>query len=503
MRTIDILQRLFASDDNVFLYGLFKEFLDRFPKPEEYSFFLDLMNKGKAKYEVYRYIIMSQEFKKKLLQKTPQYWYAKQKKPGDSRVHFLKSLAESGEDSVFLAKSYRECSGNELTPNEYNEYNNLIRSGKSRSYVIKTMLLSSKVKDVLRPLCDKENTGLSISDDPERLWPDVAISFTFRDGIKRILDTNQLPFSTSILVNMGGIGDSIHMTVVAKALKTKDPENPVVIIIPNHKSLFDEHPNIDLAIAVGYLDRRIIIKSLFGLTENVYDIRYISRGYGSWQKTRYFAENKWYYDHFAQSGCHVEELQKHVCGLMLYSLGLEKYADSNDICIVPDDIPTEIKGRYVVVCDSTGSVPGELKRWIWEEWEGLIRWLHGQGIIPVQLGRENDPLINPGVMDLRGQTTMRQAAGYLRNSAGYIGIEGGLFHLAKAVGAPAVVIFSTTPDVCFAYSDTGVATERKCDPCWWTDAWLQAKCCRGEKKCLNLPAWQSVAVQASDMLRTR
>ena len=30
-------------------------------------------------------------------------------------------------------------------------------------------------------------------------------------------------------------------------------------------------------------DSRVIIKSVLGLTENVYDIRYISRGYGAWQ----------------------------------------------------------------------------------------------------------------------------------------------------------------------------------------------------------------------------
>ena len=297
------------------------------------------------------------------------------------------------------------------------------------------------------------------------------------------------------------------MTPVAKALKAKYPDYPVVVAtgpleFNHYKSILEEHAYIDATIECkdsGYFDSNVV-KNFEGVVANIFDLRYVSRSYGSMESTKFSFENDWYYSNFPYSGSRVEDLNMNVCDLMLHSLGLEKYADCNDVCVTPAEVPEVIPGDYVVVCNSSGSVSGQLKEWTLEEWDELVKWLNSIGIIPIQLGTKSDKLIHSGVMDLRGMTTLRQAAGYLKLSKGYIGIEGGLFHISKAVGAPAVVIFSTTSAVCFAYPDTRVVTKNACHPCWWNGTWVDGKCIRGYKKCLNLPDWKAVAVEVSKML---
>lgn len=289
----------------------------------------------------------------------------------------------------------------------------------------------------------------------------------------------------------------------------KYPDYPVVAAVSgaygSYLSIFDDHPYIDAKLECrdyGLYDSEVV-KSLEGLTENLFDLRYVSRSYGKQANVEFFLKNSWYYDNYPFSGCRAADFNMHVCDIMLHSLGLEPYANCNDVCITHEEVPEEISGDYVIVCNNSGSVAGQLKEWEMEEWHELINWLNSKGITPVQLGTKSDILIHSGVMDLRGRTTLRQAAGYLKFSKGYIGIEGGLFHLAKAVGAPTMVIFASTSPCCFAYPDTTVVTKGVCQPCWWTGTWIDGKCIHGCQSCLNLPDWKNVSKKVSKMLKKR
>ena len=46
-------------------------------------------------------------------------------------------------------------------------------------------------------------------------------------------------------------------------------------------------------------------KSLEGLVENLFDVRYVSRSYGSLKNTKFSDENYWYYDNDPFSLCRV------------------------------------------------------------------------------------------------------------------------------------------------------------------------------------------------------
>ncbi|TCO79052.1 DUF4214 domain-containing protein [Marinisporobacter balticus] len=485
-----ILHDILKQDGHAFITQLYMELLSRNPRNDELKTFTKSMSLELSKTDIFKMLIQDPEFTALV-----------QKKPLQSLMQFFQQLIKTDEET-FVAKVYLECHGRTPDFDGFQHYVHLLKSGTSKLDILRTVLLSEEAVTRFHALNREDRKNTLISTDYSTLWPHMPIDKVFRENVKEILSAHKFPYSTNILVKTGGLGDFVQMTAVAKALKTKEPERPIVAIIGYCGSLFDEHPYIDLAIECGSMDLHQVTKSVVNLVENVFDLRYVSRAYGTWKNTDYYYKNLWFYNHFPNSGIRVSDLNKHVCDLMLYSLGLEKYANCNDVFIKPNLMIEKILGDYVVVSDSAGSVPGELKRWSEKGWDGLIKWLHSQGIIPVQLGVETDSLLHSGVMDLRGKTTPRQAAGYLKLSKGYIGIEGGIYHLAKAVGAPSVVIFASTSETCFAYPDTHVVTRRLCQPCWWNESWTQAKCLHGKKTCLNLPDLQSVTDAVSKILKT-
>jgi hypothetical protein len=79
------------------------------------------------------------------------------------------------------------------------------------------------------------------------------------------------------------------------------------------------------------------------------------------------------------------------------------------------------------------------KEWAHDRWLNLLARL-GTDHELIQLGTSQDPLV-PGVVDLRGRTTLAEAASWIASSGLFLGLESGLMHLAAATGVPAVIIF--------------------------------------------------------------
>ncbi len=79
------------------------------------------------------------------------------------------------------------------------------------------------------------------------------------------------------------------------------------------------------------------------------------------------------------------------------------------------------------------------KEWPADRWAELAGRL-ARDFSLVQLGTPQDPPI-PGAHDLRGRTTLREAAARIADAAALVGLESGLMHVAAAVGTPAVIIY--------------------------------------------------------------
>jgi hypothetical protein len=112
---------------------------------------------------------------------------------------------------------------------------------------------------------------------------------------------------------------------------------------------------------------------------------------------------------------------------------------------------------------------GELRAWPFERWQALVDRL--AAMMPdlqiVQIGlSQSQPL--RGVIDLRGQTSFREAGLLMRESALFVGTEGGLVHAANAVKARAVIIWGgvTLPEFAgYADRHTILCNYVHCAPC--------------------------------------
>lgn len=113
---------------------------------------------------------------------------------------------------------------------------------------------------------------------------------------------------------------------------------------------------------------------------------------------------------------------------------------------------------YVVLSMHSVSNParkdgrGQVKDWPRENWLCLAKQIQGWGDFDViAVGSENDPqFATPGVRNLYG-LPIKVAAALLENAACVVTLENGLAHLAAAVDAPTVQIYSDVLALGWAY----------------------------------------------------
>lgn len=126
-----------------------------------------------------------------------------------------------------------------------------------------------------------------------------------------------------------------------------------------------------------------------------------------------------------------------------------------DPVITPDlawlDAPTDrfnLPDQYILLIP--GCTPhAHFKRWPPESYANLANNFYERGIASVIIGTRDDaPVITaihtaaPHSINLCGQTTLHQVAGLARRAVGVIGNDTGPLHLAAAVGAPTLALFS-------------------------------------------------------------
>lgn len=136
--------------------------------------------------------------------------------------------------------------------------------------------------------------------------------------------------------------------------------------------------------------------------------------------------------------------------------------------------------RPVVVLQSSvlaARIPYPTKEWSTENWLTVARRLRPHAHL-VQLGAGSDPGL-PVDEDLRGQTSLREAAAILANAAVFVGLEGFLTHLARAVDCPAVVVMGgRAPAHIFGYiANTNLVTTPPCSPCGLRDGCQHSMAC--------------------------
>ena len=106
------------------------------------------------------------------------------------------------------------------------------------------------------------------------------------------------------------------------------------------------------------------------------------------------------------------------------------------------------------------------KEWPAERFQAVADRLRGEAAI-VQVGDKSDPKLD-GVLDLRGKTTLCETAAVLSQSLIYIGGEGGLMHMARAVDRRSVIVYGgrIRPEHSGYSCNANLVGDPPCSPCW-------------------------------------
>lgn len=128
------------------------------------------------------------------------------------------------------------------------------------------------------------------------------------------------------------------------------------------------------------------------------------------------------------------------------------------------------------------------------KWLDIVARVNASGLRTVQLGEAHEQLVAGVDGDLRGKCSMAQSAMVLRHAQAHIDTEGGLVHLARAVGTPSVVAFGPTSLPFFGYPENTNVAAQTCGDCWWTSRDWSVRCPR------DLPTVICMESHASDKL---
>jgi Glycosyltransferase family 9 (heptosyltransferase) len=142
-----------------------------------------------------------------------------------------------------------------------------------------------------------------------------------------------------------------------------------------------------------------------------------------------------------------------------------------------------VLGPYVVIePDSNEEYFGGLRSWSLHKWRDLIEslMLMYPKIKLVRVGVDAGTEKIPGVIDLRGKTSFRQAAIIISKALFFIGTEGGLMHASKAVNAKSVILWGgvTLPEFA-GYPETHqvICNYVSCAPCGFLGSCPNGRIC--------------------------
>lgn len=155
----------------------------------------------------------------------------------------------------------------------------------------------------------------------------------------------------------------------------------------------------------------------------------------------------------------------HVLGEMCRQSGILGEVSLRPYFEVAVEPPPKLPKDFIAI-SAMGSRYISLKNWFLPRYRTLARSLRKEHTL-VQLGSLSEPAL-PDVMDMRGRTTIVQAAAVLRQARCFIGQLDGLMHLARAVDCPAVIIFGGRESVRQSgyTANINLFEQVSCSPCW-------------------------------------
>lgn len=293
--------------------------------------------------------------------------------------------------------------------------------------------------------------------------PVQAFTYTKRDFLRdkiaryawgvRALQHYGIP--DTIIYFMGGIGDHLNCTVVARELKRHGCEGSIWMC-SDHPGLFEHNPDID----------RVVPD----------DIRFV-RYTEILQKTAITPE----YSPFIEKEQRTRPPDGHILSLMCRTSGI-----TGDVTLRPyvyltdaEKAAGKLSARQVAIQSSGMAAKYTIteKQWYPERFQEVVDRLQGTFDF-IQLGSSSDPPLQ-GAADLRGKTTVRETAAIVSQSRAFVGQIGFLMHLARAVDCPGVIVYGgrELPSQSGYSANENLYTPLPCSPCWKVESCHLGRAC--------------------------
>jgi hypothetical protein len=260
-----------------------------------------------------------------------------------------------------------------------------------------------------------------------------------------VFDTAQPPlpagtFSEPVKIYtglLGQIGDIIMFTATARRIKEIFPNSTITFAVSKQYREAGE-----LVAGLPYVDRLFV-------TEHYYDLRK-DITYGPWHygwPCDYRGE-----DEIAEQRNHDIVLETrpqhrrmpwwefdHQVAELAHEVGVPGPIDlRTEIAIPPNTmIPADAAGRIILHNDPNID---STKAWSWEAVADLVQAVGPKNV--VLLGNAGPEVA--GVIDLRGKTTLSEAAAVIQACKCYVGIDSGLMWIAGSLQVPVVGLYGTS-----------------------------------------------------------
>jgi hypothetical protein len=180
----------------------------------------------------------------------------------------------------------------------------------------------------------------------------------------------------------------------------------------------------------------------------------------------------------------LEFEHEHIIEAMCRSAGItDAVKCSPEVSLQPEEVAKWAHLRGCVAVQTSRANPRHAmpnKEWTAANWPALAAELQGVARF-VQLGGPDDPVF-PGAEDLRGKTSLRDLMAVLANARLFLGLEGFLMHLAKAVRTRSVIIYGgwIHPSNSGYPENTNLFSELPCSPCGYPSH------CEFDRKCMSM-----------------
>ena len=290
------------------------------------------------------------------------------------------------------------------------------------------------------------------------------------------------------LIRLGGLGDSLIVGGLAKAIKRKYPKSFLTVYIRNIAGMkvLDGNPSIDRIVITNnkVWDRlvdNILERNLFDI---FFDNRYVTKVH--YKNPEYFIKdkietdksfksmnidtlfnnfpyenNEWYkklkmneYEASLKSACLIGSRDD-----LFIKLSVEDYA-CTDI----------LEGTKYVTIHNGADVGRQTKCWLNDGWKEIVVYLKTKKYKVIQLGIIGDEPIE-GVINMNGKTSIKQASAIIEGACFHIDTESGLVHFARAVRTRSIVLFGPTSLGWFKYDENiNIQSPYNCIDCWWKDS---------------------------------